>query len=116
MPAGRPAQKIDNSVVSLYLMQFDRSYPVPDWVDNVIRGAAQVNDGRPSHPPALLNALQQLQVLSYDTAYEYVNRKMLAMGEKPYGRRYAFLFFSRLRFAHNGLKFHYEKRFNQPLN
>lgn len=113
--AGRPATVIDNRVVSDYLSQFDRSNPIPDWLDNVLYGAANIGTYNPSSHLVMLSALSQLPVLSYETTERWVNRKREAMGASLFKERYIFMYFSRLRFAHNGILFHYEKRFKQDL-
>lgn len=113
--AGRPAIKVDNRLVADFLSQFDRTNPAPDWIDNIIRGAAQIGDSNPSSPRALMAALMQLPELTNQTAANFVNRKQEAMGFPAYKKRYCLVFFSRLRFAHRGILFHFERIYKMPL-
>lgn len=115
MAAGRPKRVIDNRVINDYLSQFDQTNPFPDWLDNIFYGAAHIGDSNPSASMALFAALKQLPELSYDTAERFVNRKRVALGEIPYKRRYCFVFFSRLIYAHNGIIFHYERVYGKQL-
>lgn len=113
--AGRPATVVDNRVLVEYLSQFDHTNPIPDWLDNVLYGAANIGTYNPSSHMAILSALKQLPFLTAKSAERFVNRKREVMGMSLFKERYVFMFFSRLRFAHNGILFHYEKRTGQDL-
>lgn len=117
---GRKRVVHDNRAVMQFLWKFGEmgqplSTAVPDWVDSCVAGASRYGGRNPSSPNAMLSALSQLPEISTEVMEKYVNRKWIAMGNKPFSDTHAYYFFMRVRMASKAISFHYQRIYGEEL-
>lgn len=118
--AGRKKIEFDNRAVMLFLDQYrEAGVPIiiscPTWVENCAASARCYGGNRPSSSSAILTALSQLPELSHDTVERYVNRKRIAMKEKPYSKTHSQSFATRLRMASKAISYYHERIIGQSI-
>lgn len=100
---------VNNRAVKQYLTHASnlRYEDLPGWIDDVISGAtSQVGGSARIGRGRLFSMLLALEEITPATVALLLNRKRLALGDKPYGDRHCRKVAAALRCASNGIKHH----------
>lgn len=100
---------VNNRMVRQYLTNISslRYEDLPGWIDDVISGAtSQVGGSARIGRGRLFSMLLALDEITTATVAQLMNRKRIALGDKPYGARHCRKVAAALRCASNGIKHH----------
>ncbi len=106
-------REVRQYLISLGILDYDND--TPGWIDDIISGAtSQVGGSARIGRSRLFHMLLALDEISTATVAQLLNRKRLALGDKPYGDRHCRKVAAALRCASGGISHHKGKYHVEP--